>query len=208
MPEGQEADNFCIQPNSAHSNMLVVVRGNSGSGKSTAAETVRRRFGRGCALVEQDYVRRVLLREHRDAEGAIAPAFLTMIAREALGRGYHVVLEGILDAAGHGAALRELIAGHDGPSAVFYLDVSFAETVRRHRGRAEATGFTERHMRDSYRPRDLLGAPGEHVIPETAGPDDVVATIMHAGGLDRVGPLTPCPVRCPRCADKRGQAAS
>lgn len=31
---------------------LVVIRGNSASGKSTAAQEVRRRYGRGCALLE------------------------------------------------------------------------------------------------------------------------------------------------------------
>jgi uridine kinase len=31
---------------------LVVIRGNSGSGKTTAAREARRRFGRGAGLVE------------------------------------------------------------------------------------------------------------------------------------------------------------
>ena len=31
---------------------LVIIRGNSGSGKSTAANEVRRAYGRGCALLE------------------------------------------------------------------------------------------------------------------------------------------------------------
>jgi uridine kinase len=33
---------------------LIVIRGNSGSGKSSVAREVRHRYGRGCALVEQD----------------------------------------------------------------------------------------------------------------------------------------------------------
>jgi uridine kinase len=32
--------------------MLVVIRGNSGSGKTTTAREVRRRYDRGCALIE------------------------------------------------------------------------------------------------------------------------------------------------------------
>jgi uridine kinase len=42
---------------------LVVIRGNSGSGKSTVTRELRHRYGRGCALVEQDYLRRMVLRE-------------------------------------------------------------------------------------------------------------------------------------------------
>jgi hypothetical protein len=40
------------------STRLVVLRGNSGSGKSSAAAEVRARYGRGIALVGQDYLRR------------------------------------------------------------------------------------------------------------------------------------------------------
>jgi hypothetical protein len=41
----------CIQRNSAGLTRLVVVRGNSGSGKSSTALAVRSRLGRTCALV-------------------------------------------------------------------------------------------------------------------------------------------------------------
>ena len=76
---------------------LVVIRGNSGSGKTTIAREVRRRYGRGCALVEQDYLRRIVLREHdSDRTDPVAPAFIAATARNALDFGYHVVLEGIL----------------------------------------------------------------------------------------------------------------
>jgi len=43
---------------------LLVLRGNSASGKSTIAESLRARLGRGVALIEQDYLRRTILREH------------------------------------------------------------------------------------------------------------------------------------------------
>ncbi|GIM93857.1 hypothetical protein [Paractinoplanes toevensis] len=83
---------------------------------------------------------------------------------------------------------------------MFYLDVSFEETVRRHAGRAATAGFGEREMRDWYRRLDLLGVPGEQVIPEASALDDTVATILHAGGLSGAVPGTPCPTRCPHCA--------
>lgn len=41
---------------------LVVVRGNSASGKSSVAAGIRTRFGRGLALVAQDNLRRTVLR--------------------------------------------------------------------------------------------------------------------------------------------------
>lgn len=78
---------------------LIVVRGNSGSGKSTIARAVRDRYsteiGYGCALVEQDYLRRVLLKE-RDVPGGVAPLLIEQTVRLALNHGYHVIIEGIL----------------------------------------------------------------------------------------------------------------
>lgn len=49
---------------------LVVLRGNSASGKSTVAAEIRNRFGRGLALVGQDNLRRTVLRERDVAGGA------------------------------------------------------------------------------------------------------------------------------------------
>jgi 2-phosphoglycerate kinase len=60
----------CIECNSARSGRLIVIRGNSGSGKSAVAAEIRRRYGRGLALVGQDNLRRHVLREHDVAGGA------------------------------------------------------------------------------------------------------------------------------------------
>jgi predicted kinase len=185
---------------------LVVIRGNSGSGKTTTAREVRSRYGRGCALLEQDYLRRIVLREHDSASmGPVAPQFIASTARTALDLGYHVVLEGILHRDRYGATLRQLIAGHPGPSHVYYLDVSFDQTVRRNRERIASDGFTADDMRSWYAPQDLLGLPGEHVLPESATLDDAVDTILHTSGLAEAAAATPCPARCPRCAVAAGR---
>lgn len=47
---------------------LIVLRGNSASGKSSVAAAVRERYSRGVALVSQDTLRREVLRE-RDVPG-------------------------------------------------------------------------------------------------------------------------------------------
>ena len=86
---------------------LVIIRGNCGSGKSTAAKQVRRRYGCGCALLEQDYLRREVLREHgSNSFATVAPGFITTMVRTALDAGYHVVLEGILHTSQYAAPLR------------------------------------------------------------------------------------------------------
>jgi len=181
--------------------ILVVIRGNSGSGKTSVAREVRRRYGRGCALFEQDHLRRIVLREHDDHETEpVAPRFIAEVVGSALRLGYHAVLEGILHSERYAAALRRLIAGHPGASHAFYLDVSLAETLRRHEARAAHVGFTAADMTGWYAPGDVLGLPGERVIGEAATFEATVDTILHASGLAAAAPATPCPVRCPRCA--------
>jgi predicted kinase len=183
---------------------LVVLRGNSGSGKTSTAREVRRRYGRGTALIEQDYLRRVVLREHgSDSSPTMAPRFITTMVREALTAGYHVVLEGILHSGTYGSLLRELIAEHPGPSSTFWMDVSFEETVRRHERRHEPTDVSALTMRSWYAPLDLLRVPGERVIAETSGFEETVAQILHDSGLAEAAALTPCPLICPRCAQKQ-----
>ncbi|MCM4084574.1 AAA family ATPase [Paractinoplanes hotanensis] len=186
---------------------LAIIRGNSGSGKSSVAREVRRRYGRGCALVEQDYLRRIVCREH-DISGIdpVAPAFIASTVASLLGLGYHVVLEGILHRERYGEVLRRLIGEHRGPSAVYYLDVPFEETVRRHQTRAASVDFTVDDMAQWYAERDLLGVSGEHVIGANSTLSDTAETILRASGLVTAAPLTPCPTRCARCEEKTAPA--
>ncbi|MDY7091286.1 MAG: AAA family ATPase [Actinomycetota bacterium] len=201
MPEGQEADISCVRRDSPHSTNLVIIRGNSGSGKTTVAREVRRRYGRGCALLEQDHLRRIVLREH-DSGGmeAVAPGFIVATARAALEGGYHVVLEGILHSARYGEPLRGLVDAYGG--TVFYLDVSFEETVRRHGRRAEPIPVTAEQMRAWYAPQDLLRVRDEVVLPESMTFEQVVTAVLRDSGLAGAAAVTPCPTRCVRCAEK------
>ncbi|MEU8274886.1 hypothetical protein ACFYOK_29280 [Microbispora bryophytorum] len=61
---------------------LIVLRGNSGSGKTSVARAVRAAYGRGLALVGQDVIRRELLRE-RDVDGGVNIGLIDTIVREA-----------------------------------------------------------------------------------------------------------------------------
>ena len=155
-------------------------------------------------MIEQDYLRRVVLREHgSDSTPTVAPAFITTMVRAALKSGYHVVLEGILHTGQYGALLRELIAEHPGRSAVFWMDVSFDETVRRHAGRPGMAHISAQTMASWYVADDLLGVDGEQRIAQESTVEDSVAAILHGSGLAETAALTPCPRLCRRCAEKR-----
>jgi predicted kinase len=176
-----------VIPTGTSATRLIVLRGNSGSGKSTVARAVRERYGRGCALVEQDYLRRIVLRE-LDVDGGIALALIEQTVRFALDHGYHVVLEGILARSRYGTMLTDLCRAHRGRTTVYYFDVSWAETLRRHAGRTQAAEFGEAEMRAWWLPHDVLGVAGEQVITEELS---LAATIdLVSRELDGVPPAT------------------
>ncbi|MCN9240426.1 kinase [Streptomyces sp. RY43-2] len=169
---------------------LVVIRGNSASGKSSVAAGIRGRFGRGLALVGQDNLRRVVLRE-RDRPGASNIGLISTVARYALDAGYHVVVEGILYADRYGDMLEALVRDHRGVSRCYYLDVSLAETLVRHSTKPDPelpAQVTERELRDWYRARDLLPSGVEDVIGANSSLEDTIDYIMRGTGLDGLSP--------------------
>lgn len=156
---------------------LLVIRGNSGSGKTTVALAIRAQLARTCALVQQDVLRRTVLKE-RDVPGGANIGLISLVARYALDQGYHVIVEGILHAERYATMLTELARDHRGTTAFYYLDVSYAESLRRHATRPQAAEFGPEHMREWYRRRDLLGLPGERAVPEDSALAQTSARIL------------------------------
>jgi predicted kinase len=171
---------------------LVVIRGNSGSGKTTIARALRARYERGCALVEQDYLRRIMLKE-LDKPGGLAPRMIGQTVGLALDHGYHVVLEGILAATRYGSMIKELVRDHQGEIHLIYLDVPLEDTLRRHLQWRQASGFTTDDMRAWYLPDDRLGLDGEHIIGPTATLDETVEIIAATAGFPAAAAADPAP---------------
>ncbi|WP_330300762.1 kinase [Streptomyces sp. NBC_00503] len=161
---------------------LIVLRGNSASGKSSVAEEIRDRHGSGIALVGQDTLRRVVLRE-RDTPGAANIGLIGSVARYALDHGFHVIVEGILYADRYGPMLDALRAAHRGRTHFYYLDVPFEETVRRHAGKPYGAEFGEAELREWYRPLDLLPGDWESIVEAADSLEDTVARVMEETGL-------------------------
>ncbi|MFG2347772.1 AAA family ATPase [Streptomyces phaeochromogenes] len=161
---------------------LVVLRGNSASGKSSVAAGLRERYGRGLALVSQDTLRRDVLRE-RDTPGGANIGLIELTVRHALEHGFHTVLEGILYVAHYGEMLARLLADHPNRTHSFYLDVPFEETLARHATKPIAHMAGESQLRDWYRPLDLLPGGIETVIPAGNSLTETVDQVMHRSGL-------------------------
>jgi ADP-ribose pyrophosphatase YjhB (NUDIX family) len=185
---GRQADGTAEAPaaragsDPAQSPRLIVIRGNSASGKSEAAAAIREKYGRGVAVVGQDNLRRVVLREH-DVPGGANIDLIDLTARFTLSRGYHTIVEGIFNADHYGPMLTALISDHAGSAFAYFLDVPFPETLRRHATKTGTLQYGEADMRQWYRGLDLLPGGIEHVIPAESSLEETVNKMMADAGL-------------------------
>lgn len=162
---------------------LIVLRGPSGSGKSSIAKMVRDSQKSPMALVEQDYLRRVILRE-KDASDGSHIEFIKTTALFALDHSYNVIMEGIFDAGRYEKMFEELVQHHPQNNHFFYFDVSFNETLRRHQTKPNKNDFGEIEMRRWYKEKDLLQCVRERLIPETNTLEESVRLVLSASDLE------------------------
>jgi hypothetical protein len=70
----------------------------------------------------------------------------------------------------------------------YFFDVSFAETLRRHATRPQATHFAADEMRAWYVERDLLSGSIEIVIPETRAQGATIEQLLADLALPTIDP--------------------
>ena len=158
------------------SSKLIILRGNSGCGKTTIAKLLQKELGYGTMLVSQDVVRREMLRVKDEASN---PAIQLIYDLSMYGNriGYTVILEGILSNQKYGAMLQKLLDNFVGNKNVYYFDIPFNETVRRHADKSNSHEFGEKEMKEWWKDKDYLGVEDEHIVDENMTQEDIVSLI-------------------------------
>lgn len=157
----------------------MVLRGNSGSGKSTIALALQQTLPGPTAILSQDYFRRVVYREREQTSLAHA-ALLEVAADHCLRSGQHVILEGIFNALRYSSML-ERVAGLTDDARFFAYDLTFDETVRRHAMRPKSADFTVTQMRTWYHGWQPLSFVEEKRIGPSETQEETVARILKDG---------------------------
>lgn len=158
------------------SHPLIILRGNSGCGKTSTAHLLQRQLGYGTMLVSQDVVRREMLRV-KDSESNPAIQLIYDLCMYGNKVGYTVILEGILSSKKYGAMLQRLLNDFQGEKLIYYFDISFEETVRRHATKPNAHEFGESEMRQWWKDQDVLNVPGEQRIGEQLAQAEIIDMI-------------------------------
>lgn len=161
---------------------LIILRGPSGSGKSTIAKEIRKVKKSEVAFVEQDYLRRIILKE-KDIFNGKNIKLIFQTVRFALDNGYNTILEGILYSKHYKDMIIELLKVHPEENYFYYIDIPFEETLRRHMTKPNAHEFGEKEMREWYAPKDYLNLEGEKIIDDKASLEKITKQILQETGL-------------------------
>ena len=164
---------------------LIIIRGNSGSGKTTIAREVRRRLGDGLCdntmLVSQDTFRREVLRERDLHEKRSVIDLIELVVEFGRQQGRTVILEGIFNTKKYSDMLRGIASTFD-QVHVYYFDIPFEETLNRHASKPNAHEFGEKEMREWWKEKDYLGTANETILHKDMTIDEVVDHIMNDAG--------------------------
>ena len=144
-------------------NKLIIIRGNSGSGKTSLAKELQQRFGTGALLISQDLVRRQMLNV-RDGKNCPAIPLLKNLVKYGHENYEITILEGILHTGFYKPLFEEIARLFGDNIFAYYYDIPFEETLRRHQTKGNKDDFGEAEMRDWWIEKDYIGFISEKPI--------------------------------------------
>ena len=158
---------------------LVILRGNSGSGKSSVARALQRRIGRNTLIIPQDTIRREMLWVH-DGADTLALPLLTELLKYGHEHCEITVLEGILNAKWYQPLFKKAVDLYGDHIFAYYYDLPFEETLKRHAAKSNHSDFGEKEMRRWWNEKDYIGFIPETNILKDVSLDDTVELIVKA----------------------------
>ena len=163
---------------------LIILRGNSGSGKSTVAKSLAMSSAHKVAVVDADAYRVGMFHPLGQCREDVAELMAHNV-RFCLERGYDVIWDSIFYANDRNRVYLGDFFAHQHPQEnyIFNFDVSWYETVRRHQTRHKRHDFDAETMREWYRPVETLGYKFEYTVPEHSTAAESVDYIRRVSGL-------------------------
>ena len=139
---------------------IIILRGNSGSGKTTVAKSLQNRFGHGTLLISQDVIRREMLWV-KDGMGTQAVSLLLGLIKYGKENCDIVILEGILNSNWYKELFEQIKMEFDPWIYAYYYEIPFEETLIRHQTKPNCEDFGEEEMKHWWNEKDYIG-----IIPE------------------------------------------
>lgn len=156
---------------------LILLRGNSGSGKTTAARLLQNKFGPNTMVLSHDMVRMQIL--HVWGKEGLEKSQPLMIELLKYGRRHSeiTIMEGILDSEQYAPLFEVALEEYGDQIYSYYWDIPFEETLIRHRTKPNRNDFGEEQMRRWWREKDYLKTIPQTIIEKDLSLEDAVNLI-------------------------------
>lgn len=155
---------------------IIIIRGNSGSGKTTVAKELCKKLGSDCMLLSQDVIRRDILHT-KDGENSTAIDLLKMLIMYGKTQSKIIILEGILNFQWY-SSIFDVIKKNFSNIYSYYYDIPFEETVKRFETKSD-TSYTKEDMKRWWNEKDYLNFNNEKAISINMSVDNVVEMILN-----------------------------
>lgn len=162
---------------------IIIIRGNSGSGKSCVAKSIQEQIEPHPMLIQHDVFRREILKEH-EGQCVINDKLILQTVKFGLKHNKNIIIEGIMRIEIYKKLFDKIIAIHPNENYFYFLDIPFKETLRRHATKV-GVDFGEKEMRLWYKKDDLSGYPNEVVIHASSSLESTVSKIIKQTGLNK-----------------------
>ncbi|MBO5352637.1 MAG: kinase [Lachnospiraceae bacterium] len=158
---------------------LIILRGNSGSGKTTVAKELQNRFGANTMCISQDVIRRDILKV-KDGENTLALPLMKELLVYGNRHCEIVILEGIMYADWYQPLFELAVQLYGTEIYAYYFDLPFEETLKRHQTKPNCHEFGEEAMRRWWREKDFSDVLKEVYITEEKERERIVSDICDA----------------------------
>ena len=157
---------------------LIILRGNSGSGKTTIAKELQNRFGSNTMLISQDVIRRDILKV-KDGENTQAIPLMKELLTYGSKPSGVVIVEGIMCADWYKPVFELAVELFDNRVYAYYFDLPFEETLRRHQTKPNSHEFGEEAMKRWWREKDFSDVLNEVSITSEKDVGSIVDEIFN-----------------------------
>ena len=154
---------------------LVILRGNSGSGKTSVAKDLQKKFGRNTMLISHDIIRMEMLFA-KDKEALPLIVNLLKYGRK---NSEITILEGILDSEQYRPLFETAVSEYGENIFAYYYDLPFEETLLRHETKPNKSDFGEEDLRRWWKEKDFIGIIPEKIITKDMSLSETVDMIFN-----------------------------
>lgn len=143
---------------------LIILRGNSGSGKTALSKLLQEKLGPNTMRISHDMVRMEIL--HTWGKEGVEKSEPLMIELLKYGRQHSevTILEGILPSEAYQSLFETAVEEYGANIFAYYYDLPFEETLRRHATKPNRDEFGEADMRRWWVEKDFLPNIRERVF--------------------------------------------